>query len=631
MITAAHCTNIGGVNSHLDGSFVNWQTGPGDSSMSPYSNVSVFATSTTPSVIPFAPRWWRTLNQLQIIAGTTLNDWPAQHDHQIVHVPGLTAEVLAKHRVEFQGYRPVVIAANPSVPISEQYQVSSNNSSTNSFRDFVEIEYLSANPGTITSSSRDGYFKVDDNTSLLTAVQGGDSGGPGLGESQFWYGGQTLTRPNQVLLSTMQNSGGDSAPASYAVDLNLTANQQYTVRLNHLWLTAMSGDSDRDLIPAECDQNTNSADFQLSNGVSNQCPSPLGSVQQDVPRAGLICPAGYAATGIRGFADDEIRELAVQCTPLGALLTSDQTNVGRYWTDHFAGEDNAGSYFEETCASGEALHALFAYHDAGMGKVHGILPYCSDVQDSNNGGTANLTALSLVGSSSKGVFSFQDCDGPIRGFDVQSTATGFSILGEVNGMQTVCMKEFSYSDWIGSTGGGYKPQQCPPATVAVGVVSGESDQYAGKLGPFGFICQSRARIDALNAATSWNTVVAHPSWYDGASGAVHPEGVTQSADLRYLRNHGAQLSFDVCDGGQYLGGVYLHKPPTGQQELRGVYALICVDAVTGSFGSVQYVNVGDSSQSIAFAGCSQNGQAITEFAFNSGWGQDGVAVGCSTW
>lgn len=155
---------------------------------------------------PYWPRWWNTLNNAQIAAGGRTDDWPAQHDHKVIFVPGLTPDYLAENFRLF-GWKPLQI--NPQGVSNSQIAIGVS-SGSDTTRQFVDVEYAASVPNQITSLNRDGYFNYKKSGTYFTNVQGGDSGGPAIG-SYFtpWPAAATgsIEGPRHVL-STHQGAGG---------------------------------------------------------------------------------------------------------------------------------------------------------------------------------------------------------------------------------------------------------------------------------------------------------------------------------------------------------------------------------------------------------------------------------------
>ncbi|HEU4536051.1 MAG TPA: trypsin-like serine protease, partial [Polyangiaceae bacterium] len=91
------------------------------------------------------PAWWKALS-------TNPQDWPAQHDQQVLFVPGLTPEVLRQ-----RGLRPIDVAAKGGAPSFALVGVGSTGGAS---RDYVAQRYVAATPNSF-ASPPDGYLSTD--------------------------------------------------------------------------------------------------------------------------------------------------------------------------------------------------------------------------------------------------------------------------------------------------------------------------------------------------------------------------------------------------------------------------------------------------------------------------------------
>lgn len=591
---------------------------------------------------PYAPDWWRTLDLAQKSQpGGRMDDWAAQHDFRVLHVPTLTPAFLAS---EAKSGMTITIRPwlAPSTPITERFQVSANNGSSDTRRSYVEIEYMESQENEIVTGARDGYGYLDE-TTTFSDIERGDSGGPTVGYHSYDYGSGTIRRTRGVLLGVAQGTSavgaGHTAIASYDLGVDLTPNQVLTARLNYLWLQALTRDSDADLLVDECDADPTESDALNGHGPQNTCPTPYGTNERDVPRAGLICPEGYVATGVRGRGDTVILELAVQCTPVAALLSGDTATPNSFWTEHF-GEGNSTSEtsFEHTCPDGEAFSGVFARYETTPQLLSSLQFGCADATTLNSGSSSGTSYLPPTSYDDSPSFESSNdlCQGFVRGLDVQSTDSPIAAGGGsraamswITGAQLICARNASESSFGGGTDGTYKPTSCPAGMIAVGMVAGKSNYDSDYIGLSGLLCASLQDVASGTSVSGFNTVVAHSGWRNDSSGHRHLAGVTHTFPFLF-EGHSTTVETVFCDEGEYLSNVYLRYSTATPSRVVGFSALECreyADPLNSSLYTGPIPNY-ESAESASTTSLNCSGQGIDRASFNSGWLLDGMAVGC---
>lgn len=507
VLTAAHCKASGAAGT------VSW----------PASGVSFSHTDTFRNPYQGSawwPTWWRTLNQEQIDEGIRYDDWPAGHDQAILFVPGLD-EAFIGQRVRANDWRPATLAARAGV---ESFVIVGN-SPGGGVRELAAVEFDPATPNDISSfndgagcsSNRDGLFSIDPSVT----TDPGDSGGPVLGSLLHSWGGGTIEGPRHVV-SVNSNACPDVAPAAYDIDVSLTANQSFTVRLNDLWLRAVASDADGDLIPYECD-----GDPSSPTGSTNACPAPLGGPSNArVPRALLACEPGYVATGIKGTHGWLIDKLAVECTPIPCLERTDLACGDSYWTDHFAGDSAASSTttFTRECGAGKVLDGLRGRHDAGS-LVRELTLVCHDYAPIRSSGSrVGRAELAAVGNSNGtlglgAAYSEKACaaGSVLVGFEARSDqSSGDDTLRWITGLQPVCRDVSRLQAYHGGLGGDPHELACPEGFVAVGTTQNTTSN--GSLaGMFGMLCAEKSKVSIGKTLADGDLVIAHTSFTTNSS------------------------------------------------------------------------------------------------------------------
>ena len=608
VLTAHHCPS---------GSAVQW---PGTGA-----SLAIASSISSPYVsAAYWPRWWRALNTQQIQAGGRTDDWPAQHDLRVAFVPGLTPAWIAAH-LRDSDVGPARI--DPYAVSSSSWAVGVCSKGCGD-RDFQSVQYAPSVPDNITQKNRDGYFNYADSW-YFDDLEPGDSGGPALGGyTTYWpAAGGAVSGPRHVV-STHQGSGGGgysdaghNAPLAYNINVPLTPNQRYTVRLNHLWASAVISDADRDRLPLECD-----SDPANPVGSSNLCPSAMGSADITAPRGLLQCKAGHVATGVRGRAGWLIDELAVRCTPTSCLRAGGSC-AAEYWTDPFAGESGGGGPFTRTCAAGRAISYLRGRHSSGS-QLNELHLWCNDyapLVDSGwfSGGQDLGRVGNDFGALGYGIdVPWQSCAnrGVLTGFEARSNLQGNSSLFWLTGVQPICSGSIRESAFQGSTSGGFTDLACPANHIGVGFVAAAYALDPDYVGLTGLLCMDRSELGA--APSDDRLVVAHGSYH--LHPAVYPAKVERYLTFKSRHGLGSSYRERKCPAGQSVRSAEMSSGGTFISHFGG---FTCASPA----GSTTWVGVGvgtPGATSRVLSCPDPQTERAAGLRLHSGWLTDGAALMC---
>ncbi|MFP4599402.1 MAG: hypothetical protein ACLFVJ_14180 [Persicimonas sp.] len=617
-LTAKHC----GTKPQIDWPFEPTVFSVSNTLANPYADTS----------LKFAPRWWAALNDEQIANDGRETDWPAQHDQRVIFVPNLTPELIADNLL-FRNIGAASIDAH--APTDRQIAVGVCSSNIQcSIREYVDVDYTDSVEDSITDVNRDGYFNFKKDGTFFTGVEGGDSGGPTLGSaitSWPWsYDGEVAS--HRHVLSTHQGCSSQyseachTAPMANNVNISLTPNQAYTVRLNQLWARAAISDADQDGVPYECD-----SDPSDPASSANSCPTALGTTDIDKPRGLLQCKEGFVATGVKGRAGWMIDELAVRCTPT-ACLREDAACSEEYWTDHFAGESGSGTAYTRTCDAGKAINYVRGQHTAGT-DLFEISLNCYDYDALVDNGTySGGQSLGIIGNSfgsrNEGTSTgWETCgtDSFLIGFEARSDFEDDQVLKRLTGLQPICSEPIDESPYHGSMGGTLESLKCPANFSGVGFISAPYTQNSDYVGLLGLLC---LRDDDIGTTPSdYKLIAAHGSYY--TSGYLRPAMVEK---YQYFKDeHGLGSSFveSKCPAGSVVTSARLATDLAGDGRfINRFYRFTCRDTATGSTTSV-YPMVGAVGGTYATLGCPDStADTVVGLNLDSGWLTDGVGLVC---
>lgn len=430
---------------------------------------------------PYVPSWWASLNAQQKAApGGRQDDWPAQHDHEILFVPSLTPQFLRDHGITPAAIDPYATAS------ATDYTLVGVGSTGGGYRDSIARSFVAATAGTITRSPRDGYLSANTSAVNVGNADPGDSGGPTMASRRYtWIDGSTID-VGHVVVGTTQNPS-DMAPLAYNPGITMTSNQLLTVRINALWASARADDADGDGLPSACDANPAAA-----STADNLCPDalggPRGAATVNVQVGQLTCRPGYAAVGMRGRSGDLIDRLAVQCRALSCFENNGagcaNNPIYEYWTDEFGG--TGGGAWDIRCPNGQLMVGVDASDNTSTGLLHSIGPRCATYGDVVAAAPAPTT-VSRAGNVSLGNFARRDCSPGkvLSGFQARSSDARY-----VTGVQPVCSSELvGIPRYLGGQGGGDQVLRCPVDYHAIGTVQNAD---AGAINSFGLLRGPRA-------------------------------------------------------------------------------------------------------------------------------------------
>lgn len=615
VLTANHC----GPRTHISWPYESETMVVSDWLVNPHSDSS----------LTFAPRWWAALNDQQIADGGRTTDWPAQHDLRVGFVPELTPEWLAYNRV----FRNVPAASiDAHAPTNQQVAVGVCSGPCDD-REYVDIDYTDSVQDNITGQNRDGYFNFASDGSYFTGTEGGDSGGPTLGSSSInWpasYNGKVTS--HRHVLSTHQGCGSYSenchdVPLAYNINVNLTPNQEYTVRLNQLWTRAAISDADQDGVPYQCDGDP--SDPQVS---TNSCPTALGTTDVDKPRGLLECKDGFVATGVKGRAGWLIDEMAVRCTPT-SCLREDLSCAEEYWTDHFAGESSGGTQYTKTCTTGKVINYIRGQHTANV-EVNEIAMYCYDYDALiDNGSYTGGQYLGVIGNSfgsrsDGGSPGWQTCgtDRVLVGFEARSDLEDDDVLSWITGLQPICSEPIKESAYHGSMGGELKTLKCPEGSSGVGFVAAPYSNNSDYVGLLGLLCLRDSDLGLT--PSNYRLTVAHGSYYHG--GNVYPAMVEKYVTFENRHGLGSSYVETKCPAGSVVTGAKFATNLNGSGNfINRFLSFKCRDTSSGSV-TYQYPYVGQAGGDYAQLDCpSPSSDTVVGLNIDSGWLTDGVGVVC---
>ena len=567
--------------------------------------MDVSAVSVNPYLDPnYHPQWWTALNEAQMQQpGGRQTDWPAQHDMTMLFVPDLTAEFLAENQI----VPPFV----DSRATSTNQRLIGTGSTGGAWRDSVEALFVDATPNSITSSTRDGYITSSGTASGFGTANGGDSGGPTLGSSWVTMGNGIPVESRRHLVGTTQNQVDRAPLADPGIDL--TENQELTIRLNAGWVKAAASDPDRDGIPAACDSSP-----AVTSPYDNECPDALGGPvyvdSRRFPASLLTCDDGYVAQGIRGRQGWRVDQIAVDCIAISCLNNPSQTCSDRYTTDIFGG--NGGSSFARTCGDGELLFGFRGRHESGA-YLRELEPMCLSFDAALEESYSGYNFLSPVGNNwgaldyGTSAWSYCDRGQVLSGFEVRSH-TGTTVTG----LQPVCVDVTEYSEYYGGLGGDLLELSCPETQVAVGTVQNEAHD---RVGMFGLICADEETVEVAQYPFDGDLLAVHGQYHDGW-GSIYPAKAEPYIDLDEAV---PDLVTTRCPTGRALYGVLLR----GDTMVNQITALDC-RLPGGSTPQYVYPLVGPSAGTYHWARCSGTDDFATGLMLHSGWVTDGFALRC---
>lgn len=424
------------------------------------------------------------------------------------------------------------------------------------------------------------------------------------------------------------NDHCNNAPLAYNINVGLTANQTYTVKLNSLWAKAAISDADGDGLPYQCDSNPASA-----TGSTNLCISPLGSTDVHKPKGLLECDAGYFASGIRGKAGWFIDELAVRCTPVSCLRNPGDTCNDEYWTDAFSGEAPGGSSFSRTCASGDVVTRVGGRHTAGV-TLNELKISCENyvnlVDNNTSAGVANLVAVGNVsGTLGHGTLVSQTaCPsyGVLKGFEVRSNLENNDVLKYITGVQPVCSGKINETQFTGTHSGVTSQLSCPENYVAVGFGAAPYSLNSSLVGALGLLCMNKSSVASSIAPTDAQLIIAHGSYYLG--GNVYPAMTEKYSTFK--SRHGLATNYveNKCLNGASVISANIGAKLIGGKYINHVWQFTCKNLSTGLI-YIRTMGVGASGGTYATLQCPNpatpyfNGMTI-----DSGWLTDGVGFTC---
>jgi|GEM_PF-1891928 len=569
--------------------------------VNPYTNVAG----------PYVPDWWIAANDAQKAQpGGRQDDWPAQHDQAVFFVPELTPAFLADN-----GLLPMAVDPDFSGNQHLLVGVASTGLST---RNMAPTTFLPATAGAISGKTRDGYLTRDCVTTNFACTDGGDSGGPSLG--QYWAtwtdGSRYLVA--QALEGTTQNgrsdpvapvpAATDMAPLTYHGGIDMTANQLLTAKLNTLWLKARMDDADGDGLPTSCDPNPGSSAW-----VGSTCPAelgvPRGAATTTVPVAQLQCKIGYAPVGMKGRAGWLVDQLQLKCSPIRCI----KTGLGcaeSYYTDSFGGA--GGAAFEDTCPSGQVLAGFEGAEDASA--ITTLTGLCASYT-ALAAGSPTYTRLATHGGAYPGAAFSQNCGntGMVDALQLRTTDKRF-----ITGMQATCISTTSYSNYAGSGGGGAASLQCPPGNVAIGTYQRALD---GGLNLFGLICANRQRVTQSWPPTQMpGMTVAHTGFYYPGFGVIGVAAVEPYETVHLPPDSTAAW----CPVGYALNAVHVYS----NSFINRVDGIGCV-SIAGSTPSTVFVpvRVGGATGGYSTLRCPSQ-TPIKAFYARSGWLTDYLLMQC---
>jgi hypothetical protein len=555
------------------------------------------ATLNNPYLDPaYTPDWWLQLNEAQKASGVRQGDWPAQHDHSMFFVPDFTPDFLAAHKIN-----PVSI--DPYLPATNYVLVGVGNTD-GACRDSMATQFVPSIPNFITQDqgNRDGYLVRDASTPDMAVADGGDSGGPSFGvQRAAWHGGTFDVQ--RAVFATTQNFE-DSAPLGYNVGIALTPNQQQTVRLNALWAKARADDPDGDGLPTLCDPNPASA-----TGSVNLCPPPVGAptgaATALAPVGQLECPLGYYAVGIKVRAGWLIDQLSVRCRQVqcfaGAWCPAD------IYTDAFGGNGGGGPW-ESTCADGSVMVGIAGTADSSA--IYSIGPRCAPV--SSLWSIPPLaTSGTPIGNTGVGASYTSQCDNIgsyLAGFQARSWDKRWT-----TGLQAICTRRTTYSNYHGGYGGGQTALSCPVGQVAVGVLWSMEGE---NLNAFGLLCGSRAKVVAGPALGSTDLTVVRTGYYNTTQGILVPPAVERSDEI-----HLDRFSHTLCATGYALTSVVAGW---NYRYISGIQSMSCMSIRSGGNQAVvtTTINAGNYTQNPVSIG--GNYFEVDGLVARTGWLVDGI-------
>jgi hypothetical protein len=564
----------------------------------------------------YTPDWWLALNEQQKAQpGGRQDDWPAQHDQQIMFVPGLTPSFLATNRIV-----PATVAPpNANGGGTANYRLVGVGSTGGASRKYMATGFIASTPNTITQFPRDGYL-YRDNLANHAGADGGDSGGPSFWlDIQPWTNNTTyVTR--KVIVATTNDGGGHAAaaPLNYNPGITMTPNQLLTARLNSLWVRARADDADGDGVPYDCDSRP---DLEGVPGGDNTCPPPVGGVQNPLtaPVALLECRPGYVPVGIRGRFGDLIDQLQLRCRAY-SCFDQPATCGDEYYTEPFGG--NGGGPLEQTCPNDSVL--VGAHGKANTSFIYSFGAACAPMARVRSGeARAFKTQITpAMGTGTQGTAYSFDCaqrdagsrDNWIQGFQARTIHKQW-----VEGLQPICNERLQrLTPYAGGSSGGGVLQRCPHGQVAIGSLT---RAQGGNINVFGLLCANQASVKAGSTIADSAITLVRPSFMNYAAGFV-----TGIAVEPYTSRHmPSGTTRTNCPTGHAMSGVAFRYGSF----VNRISSLTCKNIRPNQTGT-QTVTVGiggDTGTSTTLT-CPFGGQANGLYS-RSGWLMDGMALHCT--
>jgi hypothetical protein len=568
----------------------------------------------------FTPDWWITLNNAQKAApGGRQDDWPAQHDQDVMFVPSLTPNFLYG-----MGIRPALVAPPGAVGTTSFRIVGVGSVGvTGASRMHMAAAFRPSNVNTITVAPRDGYLSRNTAANFAYA-DGGDSGGPTFWlDVQPWVNGTSYVA-RKYIVGTAQNTGqgGDVAPLAYNPGITMTANQLLTARLNSMWIAARADDADGDGTPYDCDNNP--AVAAPSFNAHNNCPGPLGGPLganlTGKPVGLLQCRPGYVPAGLSGRFGSLIDQLSLRCVAYSCFDRPESCGDA-YTTDAFGG--NGGGPLSQTCASDSVLVGASVLADSGF--IYSLSSRCAPMARVRTNEVRSFTTQISppMGAGGQGNSVTIDC--AQRGATLRdSWLTGFQARTSdkrwVTGLHPICDElQHRAAPYVGGAGGGMLFEKCPVGHVAVGTVQRDE---GGAVNVFGLLCAIQSNVVAGDTHLDSELTLVRTSFADYATGIIVGQGVERLASAHLPTGGSSRFN---CSPGYAMTGVTVAYDGL----IKRVVSFTCKNIRPGQSGTeTRTVNVGGSGGTVASSTCPFGGLVNGLYA-RSGWFADGVAMSCS--